>query len=70
MLNLNEVKIAIKNRQAFKTDNIEAFYGKKGYTIFSYYTCIYNDVIGLDNTKYSHTTSKLQNMIKEAFNLV
>lgn len=69
MLNLKQVRQAIENKQAFKTNNIEAFYGEKGYTIYSYYTCIYNDSIGLDNTKYSHTTSKLQNMIRQAFNL-
>lgn len=69
MLNLKQVRQAIENRQAFKTNNIVAFYGEKGYTIYSYYTCIYNDFAGLDNTKYSHTTSKLQNMIRQAFNI-
>ena len=75
MLNLKQVKQAIENKQAFKTNNIEAFYRKEAlnsvqrYVIKSYDTEIYNDLTGLDNTKYSHTTSKLQNMIREAFNL-
>ena len=69
MLKLNEVKIAIKNRQAFKTNNIAAYYRNGFYNINSYSTCIYNDITGLDNTFYSVTTSKLQNMIREAFNL-
>lgn len=69
MLKLKEVKIAIKNRQAFKTNNIEAYYKEGIYFIKSYDILIYDDVTGLDNFKYSHTTSKLQNMIRQAFNL-
>lgn len=75
MLNLKQVRQAIENRQAFKTNNIEAFYRKEAlnnvqrYVIKSYDTEIYNDLTGLDNTKYSHTTSKLQSMIREAFNI-
>jgi hypothetical protein len=73
MLTLLQVKIAIKNRQSFKTNNIEAFQGfhngKTYYSIKSYDTLIYNELTGLDNTFYSVTTSKLQNMIREAFNI-
>lgn len=69
MLNLKQVKQAIANKQAFKTNNIEAYYKEGIYFIKSYDTLIYDDVTGLDNFKYSHTTNKLQSMIRQAFNL-
>ena len=69
MLNPKQVKQAIANKQAFKTNKSEAYYRNGFYNINSYSTCIYNDITGLDNTFYSVTTSKLQNMIRQAFNL-
>ena len=73
MLSQNEVKNAIENRQAFRTKNINAIYENEVYNIYSYDTLIYREyksgVKILNTLKYSQTTSKLQNVIKEVLNV-
>lgn len=74
MLKQNQILDALTNKKAFQASNVFACYDEKGdYIVYSYQTVILK-VVGevvdyFDNKYYSATTSKLQNKIKQAFDL-
>ena len=65
--NYQSIKYRINNQLSFKGNSTEGYYSDLGYTIKSYNTIIYSDKEGLNTEFYSVTTSKLQNIIAQAF---
>ena len=75
MITQKEVVIYLTNKKPFQTSNIFACMTEKSeYLVYSYQTIILRlnsagEVEYFDDGYYSRTTSKLQNRIKQAFNL-
>lgn len=75
MINQNQVASFLANKKPFQASNIFACLTEKGeYIVYSYQTIILRlnsagEVEYFDGGYYSHTTSKLQNKIKQAFSL-
>ena len=75
MITQKEVVSYLTNKKAFQASNIFACLTEKSeYIVYSYQTIILRvnstgEVEYFDGVYYSHTTSKLQNKIKQAFNL-
>ena len=74
-LTYKEIPSAIRNLETFKGNSIEALNNTETYKVWSYDTLIlkYNkvnkEVEYFDNGYYSTTTSKLQNILIDIFNL-
>ena len=73
MVKQKDVLGMLLNKKPFQASNIFACYDNNCYVVYSYQTIILkvsakNDIY-FDNKYYSRTTSKLQNRIKQAFNL-
>ena len=72
-----EMRELLKSREPFKGNSVEAVYISGGsYKVYSYGTLIFEidskhngETFHLDNKFYSVTTSKIQNMLIEVFNL-
>jgi hypothetical protein len=60
-----EMPELLKNRQSISGDSVTAFKNEGVYKVFSYDTLVYFDL-----TFYSKTTSKIQKMIKDIFEIV
>jgi hypothetical protein len=75
MINLKEFVNYLANKKPFQASNIFACLNEKSeYIVYSYQTIILRlnsagEVEYFDGGYYSRTTSKLQNKIKQAFNL-
>ena len=75
MVKQSEVLGMLLNKKPFQASNIFATINERGeYVVYSYQTVILTvkedgTVIYFDEAFYSATTSKLQNKIKQAFNL-
>ena len=71
MTNYKEMPEKLKHYESFKGNSVEAIYDKytNKYEVFSYNTRIYCNDGYFDNSYYSVTTSKLQNMLIDVFNL-
>lgn len=75
MIKQNEVINALINKKPFQASNIFACLTEASeYVVYSYSTVILRlnsagEVMYFDNGYYSRTTSKLQNKIRQAFNL-
>lgn len=74
MITQKEVTSYLASKKPFQASNIFACYdNNNSYVVYSYQTIILkisaeNDIY-FDNKYYSRTTSRLQNRIKQAFNL-
>lgn len=74
MIKQNDIIKYLQDKKPFQASNIFACYDNNNfYVVYSYQTIILkvsakNDIY-FDNKYYSRTTSKLQNRIKQAFNL-
>ena len=62
---------ALKNYEEFKGNSVSAYYDEyfNKYEVYSYNIRIYCNDGYFDNSYYSMTTSKLQNMLIDVFNL-
>lgn len=75
MVKQTDVAKYLANKKPFQSSNIFACLTEKGeYIVYSYQTIILRlnsagEVEYFDNGYYSRTTSRLQNKIKQAFNL-
>lgn len=75
MITQKQVASYLASKKPFQASNIFACLTKKGeYLVYSYQTIILRlnsagEVEYFDGEYHSHTTSKLQNKIKQAFNL-
>lgn len=75
MINQNQVLSYLMDKKPFQASNIFACLTEAGeYLVYSYQTIILRldsagEVEYFDGGYYSRTTSKLQNRIKQAFNL-
>ena len=75
MINQKQVAGYLTNKQPFQASNIFACLTEKGkYIVYSYQTIILRlnsagEVEYFDDGYYSRTTSRLQNRIKQVFNL-
>lgn len=75
MINQKEVARYLASKKPFQASNVFACLNEKSeYIVYSYQTIILRlnsagEVEYFDGGYYSHTTSKLQNKIKQAFNL-
>ena len=75
MITQKEIAGYLSNKKPFQASNIFACLNEKSeYIVYSYQTIILRlnsagEVEYFDSGYYSRTTSKLQNMIKQAFNL-
>ena len=75
MVNQKEITNYLANKKPFQASNIFACLTEKAeYIVYSYQTIILRlnsagEVEYFDGGYYSRTTSKLQNKIKQAFNL-
>ena len=75
MINQKQVLSYLMDKKPFQASNIFACLTEKsGYIVYSYQTIILRlnsagEVEYFDDGYYSRTTSKLQNKIKQAFNL-
>lgn len=75
MIRQNEVLGMLSNKEPFQASNIFATINERGeYVVYSYQTVILTvkedgTVSYFDSSYHSRTTSKLQNKIREAFNL-
>ncbi|KKL19917.1 hypothetical protein LCGC14_2460680 [marine sediment metagenome] len=65
--NYIETLQAIRNRQNFRGNSAYGILTLSGYTIYSYTTLIYSDKAGLNINYYSGTTSRIQNIIANAY---
>ena len=74
-LNYKQIPNAISNFETFKGNSIEALDNIQSYKVWSYNTLIFkynkvnNEVEYFDNSYYSTTTSKIQNILIDIFNL-
>ena len=57
------------NRVEFAGNSVTAMYGVNGYSVYSYSTLIYDDSGYFNNESYSSTTSTIQNMLIDIFEL-
>lgn len=70
---MQDVYADLHDKKEFKTNSITAFKFGFIYEVLSYtkvifrYDLLTNKVTYFDNTKYSKTTSRLQNMLKELY---
>ena len=68
-----EMEDALRFRETFKGSNVHADTEDGIYKVWSYQTHIFSKKgqgeVWLDNKYYSHTTSKIQNMLIRVFNL-
>ena len=66
-----EMKNELRAYSEFRGNSVQAFYDEYSnkYEVYSYSTRIYCNDGYFDNSYYSSTTSKLQNMLIEVFNL-
>ena len=75
MIKQKDILGMLLNKKPFQASNVFATINERGeYVVYSYQTVILtikedDTVIYFDEAFYSATTSKLQNKIKEAFNL-
>ena len=75
MITQKQVADFLTNKQPFQASNVFACLTEKAeYVVYSYQTIILRvnsagEVEYFDNGYYSRTTSKLQNKIKQAFNI-
>lgn len=75
MIKQNEILGELINKRAFQASNVFATYNERGeYVVYSYQTviltvCEDGSVTYFDGEYHSRTTSKLQNKIREAFDL-
>lgn len=75
MITQKQVISFLQDKKPFQASNIFACLNEKGeYLVYSYHTIILRlnsagEVEYFDGGYYSRTTSKLQNKIKQAFNL-
>lgn len=66
----DQMKDYILNKQSFMGSSVRAVRNNDDYCIYSYDTLIYRESDNyFDNSKYSSTTSKIQNMIIDCFGL-
>jgi rRNA maturation protein Rpf1 len=68
-----EMPELLKNRQSISGDSVTAFKNEGVYKVFSYDTLVYSESLKgvyFDLTFYSKTTSKIQKMIKDIFEIV
>jgi hypothetical protein len=63
----------LRNKESFTGSSVRAISNSGGYMVYSYDTLIFsedkNGNIFFDSCKYSPTTSKIQNIIKDVFNI-
>ena len=70
---MRDIYADLRDKKEFKANSITAFEFGYIYVVLSYtkvifrYDLLNNKVTYFDNTKYSKTTSKLQNMLKELY---
>ena len=70
---MRDVYADLHSKKEFKTNSITAFKFGSIYEVLSYtkvifrYDLLSNKVTYFDNNKYSKTTSRLQNMLKELY---
>lgn len=75
MINQKEITNYLADKKPFQASNVFACLNEKSeYIVYSYHTIILRlnsagEVEYFDGGYYSRTTSKLQNKIKQAFNL-
>lgn len=73
--NYQDIKNKLANKQAFNGNSARAEINGSLYNVYSYNTLIFSynldayQILDFDNKFYSVTTSRLQNMIKKAFNI-
>jgi hypothetical protein len=63
----------LKNRQSFSSNSVTALKSEGEYKVFSYDTLIYSESLEgvyFDLTYYSKTTSKIQKLCKDVFEIV
>jgi hypothetical protein len=64
----------LRNKESFRGSSVNAYSSGWGYMVYSYDTLIFsidnNENIFFDSCKYSSTTSRLQNIINDVFNIV
>lgn len=63
----------LKNRQRFCGNSVTAISNEGEYLVFSYDTLVYSESLRrvyFDLTFYSKTTSKIQKMIKDTFEII
>ena len=74
-LNYKQIPEAIRNFETFKGNSVEGLDNIETYKVWSYNTLIFkynkvdNEVEYFDNSYYSTTTSKIQNILIDIFNL-
>lgn len=76
MTGYSEMRSKLDNCQRFEGNSVTAKYNLIGqYEVISYQTCIFTydigkqQVVQFDNSYYSNTTSKIQNILIEVYKL-
>lgn len=73
-----EIPALLKSRKPFEGNSVYAINrtlcnGSKDYSVYSYDTCIYEEYNGkcsyFDDSFYSRTTSRLQNILRSVFEI-
>jgi hypothetical protein len=63
----------LRNKESFTGSSVKAISNSWGYMVYSYDTLIFSeDKLGnvfFNDKKYSSTTSRIQNIIKDVFNI-
>ena len=74
-LTYKQIPSAVSNFETFKGNSVEALDNIQSYKVWSYNTLIFkynkldNEVEYFNNSYYSTTTSKIQNILIDIFNL-
>jgi len=75
MTKYSEMRSNLDNCQTFNGNSVTAVFEDGLYKVYSYQTCIFTYDIGkqetvqFDNSYYSNTTSKIQNILIEVYKL-
>lgn len=73
--NYGDVRRALANRQEYKHGSSYAERTNDEYRVYSYktlilvYSLLKQELVSFNDSYYSHTTSRLQNMLRVAFNI-